>query len=236
MTYPLEAHGIHVVAGGVDVLLGVGVCVSSGQVLGVLGPSGAGKSTLFRVLVGELAPKAGSVLLHGADVTALPLWRRARLGLGYLPQTASVLFNLTVAENIATFERVSGARTLPVGERAASVELEHRLAVRARDLSGGERRRLELLRALVNDPSVLVVDEPFAGGDPSHVRAIAALLRGHADRGRSVVLADHRIRTALDVCDEAILLADARILTRVPAAEFAGHPAVLRRYLEAPNS
>jgi lipopolysaccharide export system ATP-binding protein len=227
----LRAEGIRVTVGKLEVLCDVGLEIAKGQVLGVLGPSGAGKTTLFRALVGEVMPRAGRVLLGGVDVTQMPLWRRARHGLGYSPQSSSVLLDLTVADNLRTFLRAAGLQPQPVADLAARVELDTRLGVRARDLSGGERRRLELLRALLPDPLVLVCDEPFAAGDPVHVRLLAALLRGHADRGRSVLLADHRVGDALAICDEAMLLADGQVLVRTPAAEFASHPAVRGRYL-----
>jgi lipopolysaccharide export system ATP-binding protein len=209
----------------------VEVRVRRGSVLGVLGPSGAGKTTLFRILCGELRPTTGRVELDGVDVTRHSLWRRARAGLGYVPQTPSVLFDLTVADNIRTFETAARVAHRAPEERAAAVELEGRLDVRARDLSGGERRRLEVLRALVADPRVLVCDEPFAAGDPAHVALLARLLRAHADRGGTVVLADHRVGDALGICDEALLLSDGQVQARGRAEEFRAHPAVRDRYL-----
>jgi lipopolysaccharide export system ATP-binding protein len=227
----LEARGIRVTLGGREVLRNVDISVARGRILGILGPSGAGKTTLFRVLVGELLPVSGTVLVGAVDVTSLPLWRRARAGLGYFPQSQSVLLDLTVSDNVRTFERAAGVQSRDPAERAAIVELSDRLDVRARDLSGGERRRLELLRVLLPDPAVLVCDEPFAAGDPIHVRLLSALLRAHADRGRAVLLADHRLADALRICDEALLLADGGVVASGPALGFAEHPAVRGRYL-----
>jgi lipopolysaccharide export system ATP-binding protein len=227
----LVARRIRVSLGGKEVLRDVDVAVSRGTVVGILGPSGAGKTTLFRVLVGELAPSAGSVWLGGADVTTKLLWQRARVGLGYVPQSPSVLLDLTVADNLRTFERAAGVPSREPAERAAVVELSDRLDVRARDLSGGERRRLELLRALIPDPEVLICDEPFASGDPIHVRLLSTLLRAHADRGRAVLLADHRLADTLEICDFALLLADGGVLFSGPAGGFADHPLVKGRYL-----
>ncbi len=232
-TLALRADGIRIVLGGTEVLRSVDVSADSGRVLGILGPSGAGKTTLFRVLSGEIVPPAGSIKLAGIDVTRMPLWKRARLGLGYVPQAPSVLLDLTVRENVRTFERVAGVKPMPPEERAAKFQLGGLLGVRARDLSGGERRRLELLRALMAEPRVLICDEPFAAGDPAHVRLLAAALRAHADRGGAVVLADHRVADALAICDDAVLIVDGSVLFRGPAAEFADHPAVRRRYLGA---
>ncbi len=227
----LRARDVRARLGGAEILRGVDLEVPRSYVLGVLGPSGAGKSTLFRTLVGELAPSAGSVWLDGREVTREPLWRRARAGLGYVPQTPSVLQDLTVADNIRTFERVAHAACRPVAERAAEVELEDRLEVRAGELSGGERRRLELLRALVAEPRVLVCDEPLTGVDPAGAGRLGKLLRRQADRGMAIVLADHRIGEALAMCDRAVLLVDGRVELSADPEEFSDHPAVRRRYL-----
>ena len=231
MTPLLEVKGLGVALGGRTVLDSIDVDASAGTVVGVVGASGAGKSTLFRAIAGELSLVRGAVRLEGADVTREPLWQRARRGLGYVPQGPSVLFDLTVAENIGTFERAARVPLQPIGARARTVELESRLDVRARDLSGGERRRLELLRALIADPRVLLCDEPFAGGDPVHVRTLGRLLRAHADRGRAVLIADHRVADALSICDDALFLADGNVLARGPAQSLPDHPAVRGRYL-----
>jgi lipopolysaccharide export system ATP-binding protein len=227
----LTVAALSVALGGVRVLDSVDASVRTGRVLGVVGVSGAGKSTLFRAIAGEIVPLAGRVLLAGADVTALPLWKRARLGLGYVPQGPSVLMDLTVAENITTFERAARVATSPTRERAEVVQLEHRLDVRARDLSGGERRRLELLRAMIADPRLLLCDEPFAAADPMHLRVLSDLLRGHAARGRAVLIADHRIDDALSICDDAIFLCEGRVLASGRGAQLRDHPAVRGRYL-----
>jgi lipopolysaccharide export system ATP-binding protein len=227
----LAAEGISVRFGAQQIVRDVDLRVEGGCVIGVLGPSGAGKSTLFRVLTGELVAERGRVLLGAHDVTREPLWRRARRGLGYVPQTPSVLFDLSVAQNIRTFERAARVAARPPRERAESVELGARLEVRARDLSGGERRRLELLRALVAEPSVLVCDEPLTGIDPMAAARVAAILRARADAGMAIVIADHRIREALSICDRALLMLDGRIELDAKPEEFSGHEAVRRRYL-----
>lgn len=227
----LRAEGVRARLGAQEILRGVELTLEAGRVVGVLGPSGAGKSTLFRVLVGELSPIAGRVLLSGHDVTREPLWVRARHGLGYVPQTPSVLYDLSVADNIRTFERAARVAARPPSERAESVELSARLDVKARDLSGGERRRLELLRALVAEPKVLVCDEPLTGVDPAAAARLGRILRDRAAEGMAIVVADHRIREALGWCDEALLLLDGRIELSAAPEEFANHPAVRRRYL-----
>jgi lipopolysaccharide export system ATP-binding protein len=227
----LNAVGLRAVLGGTEVLRGVDLAVPAGRVVGVLGPSGAGKTTLFRVIVGELPARAGSVQLAGRDVTPLPLWARARAGLGYVPQTPSVLFDLSVADNIRSFERAARAPIKPVAERASEIELDTRLGVRAGELSGGERRRLEILRALIASPRVLILDEPLTGVDPAAATRLVKLVRARAAQGMAIVLADHRIGEALRMCDEALLLVDGRIELVAAPAEFSSHPAVMRRYL-----
>jgi lipopolysaccharide export system ATP-binding protein len=227
----LTAEGLRARLGKKEILGGVSFELAPGEVLGVLGPSGAGKSTLFRVLVGELTPSEGKVTILGHDVTKEPLWRRARRGLGYVPQTPSVLFDLSVADNIRTFVRVTRVDTRDVEAIAEDVALGSRLHVKAKELSGGERRRLELLRALIAKPKVLVCDEPFTGIDPAATHRVGRLLVERAREGMAIVVADHRITEALEHCDRAVLLVDGRLELETSPEEFTSHPAVRRRYL-----
>jgi lipopolysaccharide export system ATP-binding protein len=228
----LEARALVVRVGRTDVVRGVDLSIAAGEVVGILGPSGAGKTTLFRALVGEIEVASGSVHFGGEDVTAAPLWKRARLGVGYVPQTPSVLVDLTVEDNLSAFERLA-----PKADRrgaaawAELVELGSRRAVRAGELSGGERRRLELARALIARPSVLVCDEPFAGIDPVGAERMGDLLRDQTRRGAGVLLADHHVSEALRVCDRAALLVDGRIEVTGPPETFRSHPLVQGRYL-----
>jgi lipopolysaccharide export system ATP-binding protein len=227
----LACRDLQVVRSGRAILRGVNVEARPGEVLGVLGPSGAGKSTLFRALVGEDLPDAGSVILSGEDVTRWPLWRRARAGVGYVPQGPSVLWDLTVRQNLAAFRRIAG---LPPGDdqaTAARVGLEERLDVAAGRLSGGERRRLEVARAVTRAFRVLVCDEPFSGVDPAGAERLGALLGEVAAGGAAVLLADHHVSEALRICTHAVLLLDGSVAVSTPAAEFAGHPLVQGRYL-----
>jgi lipopolysaccharide export system ATP-binding protein len=228
----LEARGAVVVIGGAEVVRGVDLVLSPGEVVGVLGPSGAGKTTLFRAMVGELPLARGSIELGGHDVSKEPLWRRVRRGLGYVPQTPSILWDLTVQQNLATFERLAKVKT-PRGavEWARKVELDNRLDVLAGELSGGERRRLELARALLAEPKVLVCDEPFAGIDPAGAERMGNLLRDLATEGTAVVLADHHVEEALRVCHRAVLIVDGRIEASGAPDVFREHPLVQRRYL-----
>jgi lipopolysaccharide export system ATP-binding protein len=227
----VDAKGLRVVREGREILRGVDVEVRAGEVLGVLGPSGAGKSTLFRALVGEEPPEAGKVVLLGQEMTRWPLWRRARAGVGYVPQGPSVLWELTVRANLDAFRAI--ARLPPEDARtaAARVDLGERLDVRAGDLSGGERRRLELARAITRAPRVLVCDEHFAGVDPAGATRLGELLRAQAAEGAAVLLADHHVAEALRVCTRAVLLLDGRVAASAPASSFAEDPLVKGRYL-----
>jgi lipopolysaccharide export system ATP-binding protein len=228
----LEGRGLGVVRGGKLLLRDVDVSLRAGEVLGVLGPSGAGKSTLFRALVGEIVPDSGSVKFAGDEITRTPLWIRARAGLAYVPQTPSVLLDLTVRENLETFQRVALGEVRDVEAAAKRVDLGDKLGVRAGDLSSGERRRLELARAITRQPKALVCDEPFAGVDPKGAAHLGELLRALAkDDDVAVVLADHHVAEALRVCDVASLMLDGSIaLTDSPAA-FQAHELVRGRYL-----
>ena len=237
MTYQAAISGkkLRVERGEKTILRGIDVEARGGEVVGILGPSGAGKSTLFRALVGEIPIANGTVTLLGHDVTGDPLWARARLGLSYVPQTPSVLWDLSVGDNLAVYLRiVSGVRddeaALALAKR---VSLEDRMSVRAGDLSGGERRRLELARALARPPKVLVCDEPFSGVDPQQASRLGDMLRRLATEDRvAVLLADHHVEEALRVCTRAVLLLDGEIaIDSDEPASFRDHPLVVGRYL-----
>lgn len=234
MTVAIAGIDIRVARGNKTILRGVNMTAASGEVLGVLGPSGAGKSTLFRALVGEINVAGGRVELLGEDVTKLPLWARARRGLSYVPQTPSVLWDLSVRDNLASYQRVVTGKDDPPGlvKLATRVALEDRLDVRAGELSGGERRRLELARALTRPPKVLVCDEPFAGVDPQQASRLGDMLRSLAeDDGVCVMLADHHVEEALRVCTRAVLLLDGEVAAEADPQGFREHPLVASRYL-----
>ena len=221
--------GLRVCRGGTEILRGLSFSAAPGEILGVFGPSGAGKSTLFRALCGEI-PVEGAIHLGGRPLAGMPVWRRARAGLGYVPQGASVLFDLTVRDNLETFATM--ARRRPDAEGwARRVGLEHRLDVAASALSGGERRRLELARALLAEPAVLLCDEPFAGLNPAAIGAIAGVLRAAAASGVCVLVTDHHLPEALALARRALLLLDGRIEVAAPATDFAAHPLVQERYV-----
>jgi lipopolysaccharide export system ATP-binding protein len=229
----LEASGLRVTRGGKRLIDGVGLQVAAGEVLGVLGPSGAGKSTLFRALTGETPADEGRVALEGRDVTSWPLWKRAKAGIGYVPQGPSVLWDLTVAQNLEAYRVVAGLPPADPRVVAAEVNLEDRLHVRAAHLSAGERRRLEVARALTRAPRVIVCDEPFAGVDPAGASRLGNLLRSLAERGAAVLLADHHVAEALRVCSRAILLLEGAVAGAALASDFADLPLVRTRYLQA---
>jgi lipopolysaccharide export system ATP-binding protein len=225
----LAIDALAVRLGGKPIVRGVSLSVQRGQVVGLFGPSGAGKSTVFRAVVGEV-PCDGTVRLAGALVGDLPLWKRARRGLAYVPQGPSVLFELSVEQNLATFARLAGVG-VDVRAAAEEVGLETRLDVRAADLSGGERRRLEIARALLPNPRVLICDEPFAGLGPGAIRHVATLLRLRADAGLAVLVSDHHVAEALQIADHAHLLLDGAIEVAEPARVFASQKDVLGRYM-----
>ncbi|MCB9551250.1 MAG: LPS export ABC transporter ATP-binding protein [Myxococcales bacterium] len=207
--------------------------VAPGEVVGLLGPNGAGKTTTFRMLAGLLRPHRGEIRLDGRDITRRPLWRRARAGLGYLPQQSSIFRRLTVAENVD-----AGLRHLPRAARAARRDalladfgLAALAGARGETLSGGERRRVELVRAFAAAPRVLLVDEPFAGLDPRAAAGIADHLARLADRGVGVLLTDHDVRQALEVCARVYILAHGEVLGAGPPAVIRDDPNVRARYL-----
>lgn len=228
----LRACDIETRRHGAPILRGVSIEIDPARVVALLGPSGAGKTSFFRIVVGEEAPHAGRIVFDGVDVTREPLWQRARRGIGYLPQGPSVLFDLSVRENLATYARIVGRRPGEVLALSERVELETRLDVLAGDLSGGERRRLELARALAAQPRVLVCDEPFSGVDPAGAARLATMLRALAnDDAMAILLADHHVVESLAIADEVLLLVDGLVEMRGTPKEFAAHPSAQGRYL-----
>ena len=229
----IACEGVSVVAGARQILRTIDLECAKGEVVGILGPSGAGKSTLFRALAGESPVASGRVFFDGEDVTREPLYRRAQRGLSYMPQSPSVLFDLTVRENLDAFAHVTGQSRTPaqIEEAATRVGLEDRLDVRAGVLSGGERRRLELARAMTRSPKVIICDEPFAGVDPAGATRVGRLLEGLAHTGVTVLLADHHVEEALTICTRAILLLDGAVAVSATPAEFREHELVKGRYL-----
>jgi lipopolysaccharide export system ATP-binding protein len=202
---------------------GVSFQVRPGEVVGLLGPNGAGKTTSFNIVVGLVAPDAGAVRLGDRDLTRLPMHLRARRGVGYLPQEASIFRKLTVRQNFTAVLEALGHGRAEREERAAALLAEFRLETVAESLgetlSGGERRRAEVARSLLSDPRCILFDEPFAGVDPIAVAELQRLIAGLRDRGIGVLLTDHNVREALGICDRAYILSEGKILEEgTPAA------------------
>jgi lipopolysaccharide export system ATP-binding protein len=207
-----------------QVLSDVSLDVGRGEVVGLLGPNGAGKTTSFYSVMGLVKPDAGRILLDGQDITKLPMYRRAILGLGYLPQETSIFRGLTVGRNImAVIEMVEpdhAAREERLDQLLSEFHLDHLRDAPAMALSGGERRRCEIARALAADPSIMLLDEPFAGIDPISISDIRDLICQLKDRDIGVLITDHNVRETLDIVDRACIIYDGRVL-------FAGSPEAL---------
>ncbi len=234
--YRLAAEGLVKRYRRRTVVDGVSLHVQPGEVVGLLGPNGAGKTTCFYMIVGLERADAGRILLDGRDVTREPLHRRARAGIGYLPQEASVFRRLTVLENVlAVLELQPGLDEDARRERAEA--LLHELQIgHLRDspglsLSGGERRRVEIARALAAEPRYMLLDEPFAGVDPLSVIDIQRLIGHLTDRGLGVLVTDHNVRETLRICTRAYILTDGRILAEGEPAALVEDPRVRQAYL-----
>lgn len=217
--------------GAVQAVAGVSVAVAAGEIVGVLGPNGAGKSSLFRLLAGLSVPDRGLVRLGAVDVTSWPLWKRARAGLGYLPQQPSLLGTLTVRENVAVAVDSVGGPDSRVDSLLADEELSALADRPARFLSGGERRRVEITRCLALAPKVLLLDEPFAGVDPAHVDALRQRIQRLAAGGLAIVLTDHQVHEALPLCTRAVVLEAGCVLRAGLPEEIAADSLVQERYL-----
>ncbi len=231
----LEARGLEKSFGERRVLRGVSIRVAPGEVVGLLGPNGAGKTTTFYIVSGLVAPDAGEVRVDEVDVTRLPMHRRARLGVGYLPQEASIFRGLDVEGNIRAIAEIAApdraeaeARVERLLEEFGLVHLRHSPALA---LSGGERRRVEIARALAAEPRYLLLDEPLAGIDPLTVGEIRDLVARLRELGIGVLITDHNVRDAFRMIDRAYILHDGRVLREGTPREIAEDPAVRRVYL-----
>lgn len=218
-----------------SVLSDVSLSVGRGEVVGLLGPNGAGKTTCFYSIMGLVRPDSGRIELDGEDITGLPMYRRAILGLGYLPQETSIFRGLTVARNISAVLELSEP-----DKAARSVRLERLLdefgltALRdspAMALSGGERRRCEIARALAADPSIMLLDEPFAGIDPISISDIRDLVKDLKQRNIGVLITDHNVRETLEIVDRACIIYDGRVLFSGSPADLVADENVRRLYL-----
>jgi len=201
---------------GRNVVDGVSLRVDQGQVVGLLGPNGAGKTTTFYMIVGLERPDSGQIIVNGEDVTRLPMYKRSRYGIGYLPQEASIFRKLTVEENLLAILETTGLTPAEQRDKMESLLAEfHVTHIRKRlgaELSGGERRRVEIARSLATDPSFILLDEPFAGVDPIAVADIKEIIGYLKQRGIGVLITDHNVRETLSIVDHAYILNAGKIL------------------------
>ena len=206
----VKAYGSHAVVRGVDIR------VHEGEIVGLLGPNGAGKTTSFYMIVGLVRPSEGRVFFKGRDVTRMPMFQRARMGMGYLAQEASIFRKLTVEENVMAI-----LETLPISRKERKRRLQALLEElkiaplakqKAYTLSGGERRRLEITRALVTEPSIILLDEPFSGVDPLAVNDVQDIIKDLQRQGLGVLITDHNVRETLEVVDRAYLLCEGEVV------------------------
>ena len=231
----LTATGLVKVYGDRTVVNGMNVKCSCGEIIGILGPNGAGKTTTFYMIVGLVKPEAGTVRFRGEDITRLPVYVRARKGLGYLAQEASVFRKLSVWDNVMAI-----LETLPLSRKERAQRAEELLSPfdlmkvakqPAYTLSGGERRKLEIARALVRNPVVLMIDEPFAGVDPRSVNEIHDIIRRLSSEGLGIVITDHNVRETLSVVNRAYLVYDGRLLREGTSEDLVNDPEVREKYL-----
>lgn len=214
---------------------GVSIRVEQGSVVGLLGPNGAGKTTTFYMIVGIEKPDAGTVMLDGKDISAMPMYERARAGIGYLPQEASIFSKMTVEDNIMAILETTD---LNASEREAKMNalldefrLNHVRKSEGKALSGGERRRVEIARALATDPAFILLDEPFAGIDPIAVADIQGMIAHLAQRGIGVLITDHNVRETLSIVDKTYILAEGHILLHGDSETIANDPVARKYYL-----
>jgi len=231
----LGAHNLGKQFKGRAVLRDVGLQVRRGEAVGLLGPNGAGKTTCFYIITGLLQADYGTVTLDGEDITDLPMYRRARRGIGYLPQEASIFRGLSVEANIRAVlevvEPVRSKREARLDALLAEFSLTHLRRASALALSGGERRRVEIARALASDPAFMLLDEPLAGIDPINVADIRNLVAHLKDRGLGVLITDHNVRDTLEIIDRAYILHEGRVMMEGRPDEIVAHEGVRRVYL-----
>ncbi len=236
-TAVLSANGLRKTYSGRSVVDGVSITVQPREIVGLLGPNGAGKTTSFYMIAGLIPADAGSVWFHGQDMSRLPMHRRARLGLGYLPQEESIFRKLSVLDNLLAI-----LETRPMLNRAQRLERAHSLLERfgigklakslAITLSGGEKRRLAIARSLCSDPTLLMLDEPFAGIDPIAVEDIQRIVLELRDRdGLAILITDHSVRETLSITDRAFLIHDGRVILEGDSDELVNDPIARKHYL-----
>ena len=219
-----------------EVVRDFGLTLNAGEVVGLLGPNGAGKTTCFYMIVGLVPADAGRIVLDGIDITNRPMYARAQLGVGYLPQEPSVFRKLSVADNIRLVLELrpdldDEGRETELSALLDELQINHVADQAGASLSGGERRRVEIARALAGKPRMILLDEPFAGVDPISVHEIQRIVRHLKQRGIGVLITDHNVRETLGICDRAYILADGAVLAQGTPADLLENPDVRRVYL-----
>ena len=231
----LVAHGLAKSFGKRAVVKNVSLSLQRGEVVGLLGPNGAGKTTCFYMIMGLIGADAGTIEIDGADVTSLPMYQRARLGVGYLPQEASIFRGMSVEENILAVvelvEKNKAARKQEVDALLEELHITHLRKQSATSLSGGERRRVEIARALASRPSFMLLDEPFTGIDPLAVSDISDLVGYLKQRGLGVLITDHQVRETLQIVDRASIIYDGGVLFEGAPQDVLSNEDVRRVYL-----
>lgn len=219
-----------------EVVKSVSMHVAGGEIVGLLGPNGAGKTTCFYMIVGLVNNDSGEIWLNDKTISHLPMHRRAKLGIGYLPQEASVFRNLTVQQNILAILQLrkdldSSARKQMLEHLLEEFQIAHLRDARGISLSGGERRRVEIARALANQPEFILLDEPFAGVDPISVIDIQSIIRQLAERGIGVLITDHNVRETLGICDRAYVMGEGEVLAEGSSTQILENKLVRKIYL-----
>ncbi|MCB9893206.1 MAG: LPS export ABC transporter ATP-binding protein [Planctomycetes bacterium] len=221
--------------GGRTVVRGVNIEIGAGEIVGLLGRNGAGKSTTFKMLMGVHRPNGGQVILDGKDVTSMPMYRRVRHGLGYLPQEDTYFAKLSVEENLLAILETTSLSRSDRGKRLEELIEEfglHKIRTNpAGSCSGGEKRRLEIARTLIGNPKVILLDEPFAGVDPIAIQDLRELVAGLVAKGIALLLTDHNVREVLPMTDRSYIIVDGQVIKEGPPREIAGDPVVRKEYL-----
>lgn len=232
---PLSGQGLVKVYRGRAVVNGVDILIQQGEVVGLLGPNGAGKTTTFYILTGFIKPDSGEVNLDGENVSNWAMYRRSRKGIGYLPQEPSIFRRLSVEDNVRCILEMQAGSRAEKKERLSSLLKELDIAHLARnkgyELSGGERRRVEITRALVTRPKFMLLDEPFAGIDPIAVEDIQNVIRSLKEKGLGILITDHNVRETLAICDRAYIMCEGQILKAGTSEFLASDPEARRIYL-----
>ena len=231
----LQVRDVTKIYGKRKVVDGVSLQVDRGEVVGLLGRNGAGKTTTFRMVIGLVRPNQGEIDFEGEPITRLPIYKRARRGMGFLPQEPSVFQRLTVEENLMavleTRKDLNGDRRGRAGKLLEEYGLARLARQKAYTLSGGETRRLEICRAMITNPSIILLDEPFSGVDPIAVGELQGFIRSLRERGIGVLLTDHNVAETLRICDRAYIINDGRVLKTGPPSEIVADPLVRKTYL-----